>query len=195
MHQIATIHFVIGRRVVQMRDSGTHIDLDLLCSGNTDVEVVLATHELLDVSVEPVASHLHGLFGGDGAQCDDSHLTGTTTDVNNHVTVGIQHIYTATNSSSHRLVNQANFFGTSLFRRFTDSTLLHLSDTGRNTNHHLHRWSNQRVLGVGHLDELSQHQLSRLEVGNHTVPQRTYRIYLSGGFSLHHQGLLTNRHH
>ena len=187
---VSTLHGIVIGRVVQLRDSRTHFNLDTLCSTFTHDDVVLFAHIFFNVGSEVVTSDTDGLVVDDTTQGDNGDFGSTATDVDNHIARRFKHVDADTDGSGHRLVNQTHLFGTGLLSRVLDGTFFHLGDTRRDTDDHLQAGREDGVLEINHLDHLTHHVLCGLEVGNDAVAQGTDGFDVVVSLAVHHHGAL-----
>ena len=83
---------------------------------------MLTCHILLDVVGQVVAGRTDGVVGHDATQRDNSNLSRTTTDVDNHVALGSLNVNTDTDGSGHRFENQVDVTSVSMFGRVAHRT-------------------------------------------------------------------------
>ena len=126
----------IGTQVGQGR---ADVDLDGFGSALTHANVVGTAHVLLDVLGEVITSGADALVAHDTTQRDHSDLGRTTTDVNNHVALGGQHVETDTQSGCHGLVNHVNVTSASMLTGVADGADLDLGRTRGDTYDHAQR--------------------------------------------------------
>ena len=61
--------------------------------------------------------------------------------------------------------------------------------------HHLQRGTEQSAVAFDHFDHSSEHDLRSIEVGDHTVLERTNRLDILMGLTVHLAGSLTDGLH
>ena len=72
-----------------------------------------------------------------------------------------------------------------MLSRVTDGTELHFGRTRGDTDDHTECGGEKMTAGAHHLDESAHHQLAGVEVGDDTVAQRAYHMYLVVGLLVH----------
>ena len=142
--------------------------LDTLCGGFTNQRTVITTHIINDGFVETVTTDTYGRGVHHAVQGDNSHFSGTTTDINHHRTGRFRNRQASTNCGSHRFFNQEDFTGTSALRGFSNCAAFNLGRANRYTNQNARAWTHKAV-AVHLFDEVLEHFFSHEEVGDNAV--------------------------
>ena len=185
---VATLHGVVVGRIVQLRDGGSHFNLDAFGGALAHDDVVLLAHVFLDVGGEVVARDADGFVVDDATQGDDGDFGGAATDVDDHVARRLQYVDADADGGGHRLMDQAHFLGAGLLSRVLHGAFLHLGDARRDADDHLQAGWKQVVLEIDHLDHLAHHVFGGLEVGDDTVAKRADGLDVFVGLAVHHHG-------
>ncbi|MPM72352.1 hypothetical protein SDC9_119325 [bioreactor metagenome] len=105
------------------------------------------------------------------------------------MTVGLGDVDARADSSGHRLFNQIYLPGAGLNARVDDGALLHLRDAGGNADDD----SGLEKGEAGHLpDELPEHPLRHVIVGDNALPKGTDRNDVAGGTAQHSLSVRTH---
>ena len=149
-------------------------------------QVVLAAHILHHGLIQLVASDLdRGGFhhAGEG---DHGDICRTAADVHHHVAVGLGDVDACADGGGHRLLDEVDLPGASLNACVDDGALLDLRDTGGHADDDPGLEEGE----AGNLvDELLQHPLRHVIVGDHALPQRTDGDDVAGGTAQHGLGV------
>src|SRR5262249_46137753 len=134
-------------------------------------ERVFLLDEVDDRVVELVARDANRLTGNDATQRDDGDFGGAATDVDDHVAGRFVHGQAGADRGRHRLFDDVRLFTRArLLRRFLYGALLDSGDARRHADHH----ARLRPLARVHaLDEVAEHLLADVEVGDDAVLERT----------------------
>ena len=100
---------------------------------------------------------------------DHRHLAGAAADVEDHAPGGLGDGQPGADRRRHRLLDQIRLAGAGREAGLLDRPLLDPGDAGGNADHHARM--GEAVL-VNALDEVTQHLLGDVEVGDHTILQR-----------------------
>ena len=125
--------------------------------------------------------------GDDAPQRDDGHLRRAAADVDHHVAGGLVDGEPGADRRRHRLFDDVGAARPRRDRRFLDRALLHPGDPGGHADDHA-RLGEEAAL-VHLLDEVPEHLLGDVEVGDHAVLQRTHRLDVGGCAADHALGL------
>src|SRR5699024_10205014 len=140
----------------------------LLGGAVADEHVVLLADILDHRLVELVAGDLDGGGLHHAAQRDDGNVGGAAADVHHHVAVGLGDVDARADGGGHRLLDQVGPAGTRLDAGVHHGALLYLGDAGGHADE-------QTGLGEGEgghlLDELLEHPLGHVIVGDDALPQ------------------------
>ncbi len=135
-HQVAAIHRIVLRWIVQFGKCRAYVDLDHLCRTFADEHVVLPAHVVDDVHGKLITCHPDGLITHDTAESDYCNLRSATPDIDDHVAHGLLHIQTDTQRCSHGLMDEVALLGAGLLCRVENGALLHLGDARWDADHH-----------------------------------------------------------
>src|ERR1035437_4162982 len=191
-HEVAAADvelLVLGQRVC-----GAHRDLDVLGGAIPDQKVEVAPDELDDALVHLVAADADRLAGDDAAQRDDGDLAGATANVDDHRAGGLPDRQAGPNRGRHRLLHQVGLAAAGVDGGVGDGALLDLGDTAGDAQ------DGSRAADVPapvvHLgDEVLDHLLGDVEVGDVAVFERAHGDDVSRGPAEHLAGLDANRQH
>src|ERR687895_463690 len=144
-----------------------------------------------DGLVELVAADPHGLAGDDAAGGDDRPLGGPAADVDHHVAGGLVHRQAGADGGGHRLFDDVDAARPGLVAGLLDGALLDAGDAAR----HRHDDPGFREMPsfVDLLDEVAEHPLGDIEVGDDTVLERAYGDDVARRAADHPFGLDTYR--
>src|SRR5207249_11095928 len=145
-------------------------DLDELRGPLPDQEVVLPLDVLDDRLVHLVAPDAHGLGEHDARERDDRHLRGAAPDVDHHVAGRLGDGQPGADRGRHRLFDEVDLARTSGLGRLAHRPLLHLGDAERHADDDAR--PDERLPVVDLLDEVAEHRLVDLEVGDDAVFER-----------------------
>src|SRR5262245_2231762 len=146
------------------------LELDLLGRLLADEELVLLLDVVDDRLVHLVAAHPHRLRDDDAAERDDRDLARSAADVDDHVSGRLGNREPGADRSRHRLLDEVRLTRTGGERRLLDRSLLHSGHPGRHADDDARM--REPVL-VHLLDEVPEHLLGDVEVGDDAVLQRT----------------------
>ena len=163
----------LGVRFTGRRAGRPDRHLDLLGGPFAQHERVLLLGEDDDRLVHFVAAGPDGLAGHDAAERDHRHLGGPAAHVHNHGAGRLVHRQPGADRGRHRLLDDVNAAGPGLVPGFLHRALLHAGDPAGHS-HHQPRPGKVPAL-VHRLDEVAQHPLGDIEVGDDTVLQRPDR--------------------
>ncbi len=145
------------------------LELDLLCCLLPDQQLVLALDVIDDRLVHLVAAHAQRLRDDDPAQGDDGDLGRAAADVDNHVSRRLRDRKSRADRGGHRLLDQVRLSRARAERCLFHRTLLHACDAGRNADDDARMC---KAVLVHLLDEVTQHLLRHVEVGDDAVLER-----------------------
>src|SRR5215210_2288983 len=135
-----------------------------------DRKAVHPAHEAGDGLVEVVAADPQRLRHHDPAHRDHGDLTGAAAHVDHDVPGGLGDRQIGADRSRYRLLDQVDATGARRQTGLLERAVLDLRDPGRRTHHDL---GVGEAAAVHAAQEVAQHLLGHLEVGDHTVTQRT----------------------
>src|SRR3954449_7304055 len=161
---------VPGVRLVGRREGRADRHLDLLGGPLAEHQAVLLLHVLDDRAVELVTPDADALAGDDAAERDHGDLGRAAADVDDHVAGRLVHGQPGADRGGHRLLDDVDLARTGLVAGVLDRALLDARDAGRDADDDPRL---REVPAAVHLlDEVAQHPLGRLEVGDDAVLQR-----------------------
>ena len=155
-----------------MVEGRADLELDLLGGLLADQELVLLLDVVDDRLVHLVAADAERLGDDDPAERDHGDLGRAAADVDDHVPRRLGDRKPCADRGGHRLLDQVGLARAGGERRLLDRALLDAGDAGRNA----HDDARVREAVLVHLlDEVAQHLLGDVEVGDHAVLQRADR--------------------
>ena len=158
------------------------LELDLLGGLLADEQLVVALDVVDDRLVHLVAADTQRLRDDDAAERDDGDLGRAAADVDDHVPGRLGDGKARADRSGHRLFDQVRLARAGAKRRFFDRALLHSGDARR----YAHDDARVREAVLVHLlNEVAEHLLRDVEVGDHAVLQRADRLDRAGRSSEH----------
>src|SRR5690606_31719489 len=159
-----------------------------------DQQAVVTAHGLHDISGKLVARDPDALVADNACQRDNGDARGTASDVDDHIAGRLFDVYADTEGRGHRLVDHEHFPGARSIAAVAYCALFHLSNGGRNADHHAPGWREERLFREHQLDHLADHAFGGIEVGDHAVLQRTNGLQILVGLFVHHHRLLAHGH-
>jgi hypothetical protein len=162
----------LGLELLRQRVGGADLELQLLSRLLPDQHLVLALRVVDDRLVELIAGDADRLRHDDPTERDHSDLGRAAADVDDHRTGRLADRQPGADRGRHRLLDQVGLARAGRQARLLDRALLDAGDT---------RWhadNNARVREaalVDLLDEVAQHLLGHVEVGDHAVLERPDR--------------------
>ena len=192
-HTIRTMYDIIFGRIIQFGQSRTHIDFDQFGRTFSHFHIMLTPHILLYVVRQIVTGYPYRIVRHDTTQRNNGNFGRTTTDIHNHISLGSLNVKSYTYRGSHRLINHIYISSSGMLRRVAHRTNFNLGTSRRNTYYHTQRRREPMTFGANHLYHTSNHLLGSIEVGYHTVSQRSDRAYIFMGFTMHQTSFFTDR--
>ncbi len=167
-------------------------DLDLLAGALAEGQRVLLLHELDDRVVELVAGDTDRLAGHDATEGDDRDLGRAAADVDDHVAGGLLHGEAGTDGRGHGLLDDVGgLAGAGVLGGLLHGPLLHAGDARGDADHHA---GLGEAAAVHLVDEVAEHLLAHLEVGDDAVLQRPDGLDVARRAPDHALGLEADRH-
>ena len=123
-----------------------------------------------DGFVHLVAGDTHGFAIDDAGERDDGDVGGAAADIDDHVPRRLRDRHPRANRRGHRFLDEVDFARLRPVRAVFDRALLDLRDLGRDANHDSRPDPDVAVVRL--LDEVGQHLLGDLEVGDDAVLHR-----------------------
>ena len=164
----------LGGRLVGVRPGGPDRHLHLLGGALAEHEVVFLLDPGDDRLVELVTADADALGDDDAAERDDGDLGGATTDVDHHRSGRLVDRQTHPDGGRHRLLDGVGAAGSGVIGRFFDGAPLNGGDAGGHTDHDAGPGGEAPVVDL--VDEVAQHLLGDVEVGDDPVAQRPDRL-------------------
>ena len=146
---------------------GTDFHLDLLGGSLTDQQIVFPFQVIHDSFVHLISGHAHGTRVNDAAQRNHRNVRCAAANVDHHVAAGLGDGQSGADRRYHGLLDQMHFAGLGAIGRIHDRAFFHLRNLRRDTNHDARM--HQHLAVVRLLNEIVQHLLGDLEIGNHAV--------------------------
>ena len=178
-----------------------------LGSGKAEPRVIFISSAVRSPSIREYSFFIHAMIawsrsspavrtrqaGDDAAEADHRDLGGAAADVDDHVAGGLVHGQPGADRGRHRLLDDVDPAGAGLVAGLLDRALLDGGDAARHADDHARLGE---VAAPVHLvDEVAQHLLGRLEVGDHAVLERPDGGDVVGRAADHPLGLVTDREH
>src|SRR5699024_4878244 len=139
--------------------------------------------------VELVSGHLDGGGLHHAGEGDDGDVGGAAADIHHHVAVGLGDVDARADGGGHRLLNEVHPAAAGLDARVHHGPLLHLGDAGGDADDDPGLEDHE----ARHLaDELPEHPLGHVVVGDDALPQGADGDDVAGGAAQHLAGLLAN---
>src|SRR5690242_14731379 len=158
-----------GGQLRAQREGGPGADLDVLGAALAEQQGVLgadvADHGLVDL----VAADPHGAGVDDAAEADHGDVGGAAADVDDHAGGGVVDRQVGPDRSSHRLLDDVDPPGAGADRRVLQGPAL---DAGDLAGHADDDARPDQPRGPHLVDEVAQHPLGDVGVGDDPVPQR-----------------------
>ncbi len=174
------------------REGGAGLDFDLLSRPLTDEHVVHLSRIAGDLLVHLVAGYADGGGDDDSAHGDHGDFGGATPDVDDHGASGLHDRQAGPDCGGHRLLYQVGGARASVEGGFVNRPLLHLRYAGRNAYGHPRPRQPEAGTVVNGADEVMQHLLRDVEVGDNSVPEGPHCHDIGGGAADHSLGLSTD---
>src|SRR5690606_26799127 len=124
---------------------------------------------IYDGLVHLVAAHANALGIDDARQGDDGDLRRAAPDVHHHVAARLGDGQTGADGRRHGLLDQVDLAGAGALRALLHGPLLHLRDPEGHTDDDARLHPAPPIVGAG--DEVTEHRLGDLEVGDDAVPE------------------------
>ena len=167
-------------------EGAADLELDLLGGLLADQQLVLGLDVADDRLVHLVAADAEGLGDDDAAEADHGHFGRAAADVDDHVPGGLGDREARADRGGHRLLDQVGLARAGAECRLLDRALLDAGDAGGHADDHAR--VREPVL-VDLLDEVPEHLLGDVEVGDHAVLERADGRDRAGGAPEHPLGL------
>ena len=178
---------------VGQREGRAEGHLHLLGGALPQHQGVLLLHPRDDRLVEVVAGRADAHAGDDAAEADHGDLGGAAADVDDHVAGRLVDGQPGADRGRHRLLDDVDLAGAGLVAGLLDRALLHRGDAAGHADDHA--GLGEVATPVHLLDEVAQHLLGRLEVGDDAVLERPDGGDVVGGAADHALGLVPDREH
>jgi hypothetical protein len=159
----------LGDLLLLQRHGRAQLDLDRLGGARADGQLMDRAYVVGDRLVHLIAADSDRARDDDAAERDDRHLTGAAADVDDHAPHRLLDRDSGSDGRGDRLLDEVHPARAGGQRGLLDGALLHLGDAGGRA----HDQAGVGHAAVDHLaDEVAQHLLGDLEVGDHPVAQR-----------------------
>ena len=168
--QVAPLDLVGERRAVGV--GGADLNLDLLRSALADQQVILLLDVLDDGLVHAVPADAGGVAVDDARQGNHGHLGRAPADIDDHVAAGFGDGQPGADPSRHGLHDQVYFLGSRRFGRFPHGSFFHLGDARGHADDDARLELDEGVGPLHTADEVTQHLLGDLEIGDDAVLHR-----------------------
>src|SRR3954452_23740584 len=176
----------LGLDLLLHRVGGPDLELDLFRGLRADEQLVLPLGVLDDRLVQLVAADADRLRHDDPAQRDHGDLRGPAADVDHHVSGGLADRQSGADGGGHGLLDQVGLTGAGREAGLLDRPFLHAGHAGGDAHHH----PRVRPAVLVHLlDEVAEHLLGDVEVGDHTILERSDGLDRAGRAPEHALGL------
>ena len=182
----------LGLDLLGHRVRGADLELDLLGRLLADEQLVVLLDVVDDRLVHLVAADAERLRDDDPAERDDGDLGRAAADVDDHVPGRLGDGEPGADRGGHRLLDQVRLARAGRERRLLDRALLDAGDAGRDADDDAR--VREAVL-VHLLDEVAEHLLGDVEVGDHAVLERADRRDRAGRPAEHALRLDADRVH
>src|SRR6266850_638781 len=167
--------------------------LDLLRAALADQQVVVLLDVLHDRLVHLVARDADRLRVDDTRQRDHGNLGGAATDVHDHVAAGFLNRQAGADRGRHGLLDQVNLPRARLHGGVADGALLDLRDARRDADDDARPHERPTTVHLG--NEVVQHLLGDVEVGDDAVLERPDGYDVARGAAEHRFRLVPHRQH
>ena len=154
---------------------------------------MLLAEIILDVAGEDVPCGADAFLEHQAAEGDDGYFGCAAADVDDHASLGLEHLEAYTECGGHGFVNEEDVTASGVLGGVAHGPDLHFGGTGRDAYDHLEVGGEEAaVLAVDLLDEALYHHFRGVEVGDHAVPQRAYGLDARIAAFVHQLGLLAD---
>src|SRR4029079_7401737 len=170
----------LHRHALLERIRGPDLHLDSRGRALADEQVVRLLDVLDDRLVHLVARDAHRLAVDDARERDDGDVGGAAADVHDHVARGLRDRHARTDRRGHGFFHQVHLAGLRAIRAVLHRALFDLRDLRRDADHDTRPDPDVAVV-VRLADEVRQHLLGDLEVGNDAVLHRLDGAAVGGG--------------
>ena len=165
----------IFRRIFEFSEGGAYMNLYLFGGALSDFHVMDAAHVVHDVVGKVVAGHLYTFVRDDASERNHGNLRSTSAYIHNHIALRREHVDTDTEGGSHRLINHVDVASAGMFARVAHGADLDLGRARGDADHHAERGGEPAAFRAYHLHHAADHLLGGVEVGDHSVAERTDR--------------------
>jgi hypothetical protein len=139
-----------------------------------------------DRLIHLVAADAHRARINDAAEGEHSHLGRATTDIDDHRARGLLDRQTRADRGGHGLLDEEHAPGAGELRGFLNGAPLHRGRARRHADHDLRAHKGPPIMHLA--DEMLDHFLGDLEIGDDAVSHRADRLDIAGGATEHHLG-------
>ena len=170
--QVAAAHY--EGPFASHRKSRSHRDLDVFGGALADQQAHVATHVRHDRLIHLVTSDANRCRGDDAAERDDRDFGGATSDVDHHRARGGLDRKAGADRGRHRLLDEVRLARSGHGGSVRDRSLFDFRNARWDADHNARVTYVPRAV-VGACDEVPDHLLGVVEVGDHAIAHRTYR--------------------
>src|SRR5262249_6555819 len=167
-----------------------NLDLDLFGRALSDQQVVLAFQVIHDGFIHLITRHPDGTRIHDAREGNDGDIGRSAANIDHHVSTWFRNGKAGSNGCHHRLFYQVNLARLCAVSRVHDGALFYLGNFRRDTNHDARMHHHLAVVRL--LNEVVQHLLGDLEVGDYTVFHRLDGHDIAGRAAQHLFGFLAD---
>ena len=193
VHQVVPLDVHALALAVLGRRGRTHLFLDPLRAPLARQQVMSAAHVGDNALVHLVAAHAYGARIDDATQREHRDIGGAPADVDHHRAGRLHHGKFGPDGGCHRLLDHEDAPRAGALGRLPDRTAFHGRGAGRHADDDLRA---REAAPLAHLaDEVLDHLLRHLEVGNDAVSKRTDRLDVSRCAADHPLGLVADGEH
>src|SRR5215210_4835436 len=192
VHQVATLDVNGLADAVDGRLGDADFLLDPLGRGFADQEVVVAPDVRADGFIHLVAADAYGGGVGGAAQAQHGDLGRAAADVDDHRSDRGGHRHVGADRGSHGLLDQIDGAGPGVGGGGADRAALDRSRSGRDTDHDFREAPGAHLAAVHLVDEMLDHLLGDVDVGNDSIAQGADGFDLVGRLAHHQLGVLAN---
>src|SRR5665213_12582 len=185
-NQVSALY--IHLTLVANRVGRSDLNLDLFRGGLADEQAMVLAHELENRLIQLVTASTDGSVADDAGKRDYGNFRSSPANVDYHIAGGRIHRKTDADGSSHRLRDHHHFLGARTQCRVANGALLDLRDPGGNADDDP-RLDPEHVVLDDEREEIPQHFLGHVEVGDNTVFHRSHRNDVFGRATEHALGL------
>ena len=156
---------------------------------------MLTVHIILYIGCQVITCHTNRVVRNDASQRDNSYLSATATDINNHVSFRCFDINTYTYGSRHGFKNQINIASVGMLSRVANGPKLNFGASRRHSDNHSKRRREDATPCMNLLNKAAHHLFASCKVCNNTITQRPNGTNILVCFLIHQLRLFPNGYH